>query len=61
MQSKKFFVEKICSLRGISPESDEAKELYNLKIVDLLIAIKRETPIDEPWEPDDTTGRFFTH
>ena len=59
MQSKKFFVEKICKLRDISPESDEAKELYNLKIVDLLIIIKKESPVDEPWEPDDITGRFF--
>ena len=61
MQSKKFFVEKICSLRGISPESDEAKALYELKIVDLLIIIKQESPRDEPWEPDDTTGRFFSY
>jgi hypothetical protein len=47
MQSKKFFVDRLCVLRKWNPESEKAKELYALKIVDLLICIKQETPLEE--------------
>lgn len=44
MKSKVYFVKKLCELRKLNIESPEAQELYNLKIVELLIAIKQETP-----------------
>jgi hypothetical protein len=44
MKSKVYFVKKLCELRNLNLESLEAQELYNLKIVELLIAIKQETP-----------------
>ena len=47
MQSKKFFVEKLCALRHWDPASEQAQALYTLKIVDLLICIKQETPTSE--------------
>lgn len=58
MQNKKFFVEKICRLRGWDPLSEEAQELYSLKIVDLLICIKRETPVEDE-ETELVADRFF--
>ena len=50
MKSKVYFVKKLCELRNLDFESPEAQELYNLKIVELLIAIKQETlvPQEEP-------------
>ena len=45
MKSKVYFVKKLCELRNLDIESPEAQELYNLKIVELLITIKQETPV----------------
>ena len=52
MKNKAHFVKKLCQLRGLDHESPEAQELYNLSVVDLLIAIKKDTPVPEP-EPED--------
>jgi len=60
-QSKKFFVDRICRLRGWSPESEQGRDLYTLKIVDLLIIIKQETPGPEEDSPEFVTDRFFTN
>ena len=51
MKSKVFFVKRLCELKNLNPESPEAKDFYNLKIVDLLIAIKEAKPPDV--EPED--------
>jgi hypothetical protein len=51
MKNKAHFVKKLCQLKGIDHESPEAQELYKLSVVDLLIAIKQETPVKEP-EPE---------
>jgi hypothetical protein len=57
MKNKVFFVKQLCELKKLDLESPEAKELYNLKIVDLLIAIKQAKPPGtepgEPGEPED--------
>ena len=52
MKSKVYFVKKLCELRNLNIESPEAQELYNLKIVELLIAIKQETPVSNQEEPE---------
>jgi len=51
MKNKVHFVKKLCQFRNLDHESPEAQELYKLSIVDLLIAIKNETPVKEP-EPE---------
>ena len=51
MKSKVYFVKKLCELRNLDIELPEAQELYNLKIVELLIAIKQETPVPQE-EPE---------
>jgi hypothetical protein len=51
MKNKAHFVKKLCQLRGLNHESPEAQELYKLSVVDLLIAIKKDTPEPEP-EPE---------
>lgn len=50
MKNKVYFVKKLCELRNLNIESSEAQELYNLKIVELLIAIKQETPVSNQKE-----------
>jgi hypothetical protein len=52
MKNKVYFVKRLCELRGLDPESDEAKAYYELKVVDLLIEIKKSTPVTET-EPQD--------
>jgi len=44
MKNKAYFVKKLCELRKLDPESEEANELYNLKIIDLLTEIKNACP-----------------
>jgi hypothetical protein len=56
MKNKAHFVKKLCQLRGLNHESPEAQELYKLSVVDLLIAIKKDTPVPDPepeTEPED--------
>ena len=48
MKNKAHFVKKLCQLRNWDHESLEAQELYKLSVVDLLIAIKKDTPIQVP-------------
>jgi len=47
MKNKAHFVKKLCQFRNLDHESPEAQELYKLSVVDLLIAIKKETPVKE--------------
>ena len=42
MKNKAYFIKQLCKLRKIDPESDEAKKLTEMKIVDILIEIKKE-------------------
>lgn len=42
MKNKAYFIKQLCKLRKIDPESEEAKELTEMKIVDILIEIKKE-------------------
>jgi len=44
MKSKVYFVKKLCILKDIDINSEEAQELYNLKIVQLLTEIKKFSP-----------------
>ena len=54
MKNKTYFVKQLCELRNLDIESPEAQELYNFKIVELLIAIKQETPVtSKEEEPED--------
>ena len=51
MKNKAYFVNSLCKLKGIDPESEEAKGYYALKVVDLLIEIKKNRRDPEP-EPE---------
>lgn len=42
MKNKAYFIKQLCKLRKIDPESEEAKKLTEMKIVDILIEIKKE-------------------
>ena len=42
MKNKAYFIKQLCKLKKIDPESEEAKELTEMKIVDILIEIKKE-------------------
>ena len=44
MRSKAYIVKSLCTLKEIDIESEEAKALYSLKIVDLLTEIKKYKP-----------------
>jgi len=57
MKNKAHFVKTLCSLKKIDIESEEAKELYSLSVVDLLIAIKQATPVPIKSEPEDFEER----
>ena len=57
MKSKTYFVKKLCELRNLDPESPEAQELYNLKIVELLISIKQNTPVSSKEEEPDEESK----
>ena len=47
-KNKVYFVKKLCEARGLDQESEEAKELYSLKIVDILLEIKKENSSSPP-------------
>jgi len=51
MKNKAYFVKRLCELKGINPESEEAQGYYTLKVVDLLIEIKKNKSEPEP-EPE---------
>lgn len=54
MKNKAHFVKKLCALRNwTDPESPEVTALYKLSVVDLLIAIKQETPVPRYQEDED--------
>ena len=53
MKNKVYFVKKLCELRNIDIESAEAHAFYDLKIVDILIAIKQAKPPDAVVTEDD--------
>ena len=56
MKNKVYFVSKLMTLRGLTDsESPEVKELYNMKVIDLLIAIKNETPAPDNEEEEYPT------
>jgi hypothetical protein len=61
MKNKAYFVNSLCKLKGLDPESEEAKGYYDLKVVDLLIEIKKNrpdaTPAPEP-EPQEEEDEF---
>jgi hypothetical protein len=50
MKNKAYLVRRLCQLRNIDVESQEAADMYSRKVVDLLIEIKKSTP--EVPEPD---------
>jgi hypothetical protein len=43
-KNKAYLVNQLCALRGLDPESDKGKELYSLKIIELLTEIKHNKP-----------------
>ena len=54
MKNKAHFVNRLCQLKQINPQSEGAQELYKLSVVDLLIEIKKATPTKvEPEELED--------
>ena len=57
MKNKTYFVKQLCELRNLDIESPEAQELYNLKIVELLIAIKQNTPVSSKEEEPDEESK----
>ena len=44
MKSKQYFIKQLCKLRELDPEGEEAKLMEDMKVVDLLIAIKEASP-----------------
>lgn len=61
MKNKAFIVKRLCSLKGIDPESEEGQNLYSLKIVELLLETKKITdPKEVPKEVTDETEELLT-
>ena len=49
MKNKSYLVKKLMALRNLTdPESSTVKEMYDMKVLDLMIAIKNETPVPVP-------------
>jgi hypothetical protein len=40
MKNKQYFIKQLCKLRNLDPDSEEAKSMEDMKVVELLIAIK---------------------
>jgi hypothetical protein len=60
-KNKAYFIKQLCELRDLDPESEEAKNLYSLKIVDLLIEIKKATPPKKEEEEEQSWwSRLFS-
>ena len=53
MKNKAYFIKQLCKLRKIDPESEEAKKLTEMKIVDILIEIKKEKELENVDLEDD--------
>ena len=53
MKNKTYFIKQLCSLRNLDPEGEEAKEMQDMKVVDLLIAIKEATPKNQRSEIEE--------
>lgn len=53
MKNKAYFIKQLCKLKKIDPESEEAKELTEMKIVDILIEIKKEKELENVDLEDD--------
>lgn len=53
MKNKSYFIKQLCKLKKIDPESEEAKELTEMKIVDILIEIKKEKELENVDLEDD--------
>lgn len=64
MKNKAYFVKRLCDLRGLDPQSEEAQALYSLKVVELLTEIKNSKPgepVPEPEQEDEEEeGEFLT-
>lgn len=52
MKNKAYFVHRLAQLKGVDPESEEVKSWSDMKIVDLLIAIKEIREKPPPPEPE---------
>ena len=57
MKNKVYFVKRLCELKELDLESEEAKNLYSLKIVDLLIAIKAASPPSPQTEQEEESEK----
>lgn len=53
MKNKSYFIKQLCKLKKIDPESEEAKELTEMKIVDILVEIKKEKELENVDLEDD--------
>jgi hypothetical protein len=53
MKNKAHFISELCKLKNWDPVSEKAKELENMKIVDLLMAIREATPVKKEVENED--------
>ena len=53
MKNKAHFISELCKLKNWDPTSEKAKELENMKIVDLLMAIREATPVKKEVENEN--------
>ena len=60
-RNKTHLVNQLCKLRKLDPGSEAAKELYSLKVLDLMICIRaeRETETSESDEDEDLLIKRF--
>lgn len=59
MKNKAYFVNKLCVLTSIDPESEQGQDLYKLSVIDLLIAIKQATPKPSTVPEDEEERTVF--
>jgi hypothetical protein len=63
MKNKNYFVKKVCELKKIDLDSEEAKQLYSLTVVELLLEIKKYKPDSVPEaeeEEEEEEDRSFS-
>lgn len=58
MKNKAYFVKRLCELKGLDPESEEAQGFYALKVVELLIEIKKNKSAPEPEAQEQEEEEF---